>query len=239
MDRRRSILNHLMETWRSIKCKLLGILFKLFKEVSTMIFWGAGGAHKKNRQLWSGFVCPLILAHYNAQSCPHTVELLTNLREFHSARRRGEGPQYGPSRFFLGLLGAFSGLLGAFSGILGPSGTFWDLLGPSPIFLGSSQGFSCLLRAISGRRVPLRALWNFSKLSLTALVLVPSHPWQQQPYQPHAGVLGLRYSTAEHWLILDSLIVDSKKWLRRRLVVIFGQFFFIKTVWCHLSQFIT
>ena len=115
MDRRRSILNHLMETWRSIKCKLLGILFKLFKEVSTMIFWGAGGAHKKNRQLWIGFVCPLILAHYNAQCCPHTVELLTNLREFHSARRRGEGPQYGPSWFFLGLLGASSGLLGAFS----------------------------------------------------------------------------------------------------------------------------
>ena len=144
---------------------------------------------------------------------------------------------WGPSP---SLPGAFSGpsrgLLGPSRGLLGDSGTFWDLLQPSPTFLGSSQGFSCLLRAISGRRVPLRALWNFSKLSLTALVLVPSHPWRQQPYQPHAGVLGLRYSTAEHWLILDSLIVDSKKWLRRRLVVIFGQFFFIKTVWCHLSQ---
>ena len=147
MDRRRSILNHLMETWRSIKCKLLGILFKLFKEVSTMIFWGAGGAHKKNRQLWSGFVCPLILAHYNAQSCPHTVELLTNLREFHSARRRGEGPQYGPSRFFLGLLGAFSG-------ILGHSGTFWDLLGPSGTF-------SDLLRVFSGLLLPSQShLWT-------------------------------------------------------------------------------
>ena len=152
MDRRRSILNHLMETWRSIKCKLLGILFKLFKEVSTMIFWGAGGAHKKNRQLWSGFVCPLILAHYNASGCPHPLELLTNLREFHSARRRGEGPPEGPSR--------------AFSGILGPS---W-------IFLRPSRGFSCFLRAISGRRVLLRALWNFWKLSLTPLVLVPCHP---------------------------------------------------------------
>ena len=116
-----------------------------------MIFWGAGEGHKKNRQLWSGFVCPLILAHYNAQSCPHTVELLTNLREFHSARRRGEGPQYGPSWFFLSLLGAFSGLLGPFRAFSGPC-------------------------------------W-FKKVTIN-----------------------------------------------RRLVVIFGQFFFIKTIWCHLFQ---
>ena len=69
-----------------------------------------------------------ITFNLNDKCCPHPVELLTNLREFYSARRRGEGPQYGPSRFFLGLLGAFSGLLGAFSGNRG----FSDLLGPSP-----------------------------------------------------------------------------------------------------------
>ena len=170
------------------------------------------------------------------------TKLSAHSRAVNEPSRISQCPEKGrrpPVWAFSVLLGPSRGLLGPSRGLLGDSRTFWDLLGPSPTFLGSSQGFSCLLRAISGRRVPLRALWNLSKLSLTALVLVPSHPWQQQPYQPHAGVLGLRYSTAEHWLILDSLIVDSKKWLRRRLVVIFGQFFFIKTVWCHLSQFIT
>ena len=203
------------------------------------IFWGAGGAHKKNRQLWSGFVCPLILAHYNAQSCPHTVELLTNLREFHSVRRRGEGPQYGPSWFFLSLLGAFSGLLGPFRAFSGPSWGFSDLLGPPPTF-------SDLLRVFLGLLLPSQShLWTLCPSAGTVKLRKAFVDSSSSSTQSSLTAAAVSTSCCCAWPPLQHRRTLTHSWffdcwfkkvtIKRRLVVIFGQFFFIKTVWCHLS----